>query len=50
MSAWNAQPSPFVWTASVEKILEEFNRCQRRLEQIQPGCAKPNQKSLSLVI
>lgn len=50
MSAWNAQPSPFVWTASVEKILEKFNRCQRRLEQIQPGCTKPNQKSLSLVI
>jgi hypothetical protein len=36
MSAWNAQRSPFVWKASVEKILEKFTRCQRRLEQIQP--------------
>lgn len=47
---WNAQPSPFVWTATVEKILEKFTRCQRRLEQIQPGCTKPKRKSLSLVI
>jgi transposase len=50
MSAWNAQPSPFVWRASVEKILEKFTRCQRRLEQIQPGCTKPKRKTLSLVI
>lgn len=24
LSAWNANPSPFVWTASVEKILESL--------------------------
>jgi transposase len=44
MTAWNANPSPFVWTASVEKILEKFARCQRRLEQIQPGCTKLKRK------
>lgn len=44
MTTWNANPSPFVWTASVEKILEKFARCQRRLEQIQPGCTKPKGK------
>ena len=33
LSAWKAQPTPFVWTASVEKILEKVARCRRRLEQ-----------------
>ena len=50
MTAWNAQPAPFVWTATVERILEKFTRCQRRLEQIKPGCTKPKPRSLSLVI
>ncbi len=45
LAAWNAKPSPFVWTASVEKILEKFTRCQRRLEQIQPGCTKQRRKT-----
>src|SRR5216117_578346 len=45
MTAWNANPTPFVWTASVEKILEKFTRCQRRLEQIQPGCTQPKRKT-----
>lgn len=42
MSAWNAEPSPFVWTASVEKILEKLERCRRRLEEAQPGCTRPH--------
>ena len=45
LAAWNANPSPFVWTASVEKILQKFTRCQRGLEQIQPGCAQPKRKT-----
>jgi transposase len=44
MNAWNANPTPFVWTASVEKILEKLDRCRRRLEQIQPGCTGPNRR------
>lgn len=39
LDAWNANPTPFVWTASVEKILEKVERCRRRLDQIEPGCA-----------
>jgi len=50
MAAWNANPSPFVWTASVEKILAKFARCQQRLEQLQPGCTQPKRKRISLVI
>lgn len=38
LDQWNAQPAPFVWTASVERILEKIARARKRLEQIKPGC------------
>ena len=44
MAGWNAQPKPFIWTASVAKILEKLARCRVRLEQIQPGCTQPKLK------
>jgi transposase len=45
LNEWNKKPSPFVWTASVERILEKFTRCQRRLEQIKPGCTRRGGKA-----
>ena len=39
--AWNKNPKPFVWTATVESITEKLSRCRRTLEQIQPGCTSP---------
>jgi len=30
----NRQPKPFLWTASVEKILEKVNRCKAILETV----------------
>jgi transposase len=30
----NRQPKPFIWTASVEKILEKVNRCKAILETV----------------
>jgi transposase len=41
MTVWNANPKPFVWTASVEAILEKIAKCRRRLEEIHPGSTKP---------
>jgi transposase len=38
MNAWNENPAPFIWTATVESILEKLERCRRRLEEIEPGC------------
>ena len=38
LQAWNEQPKPFVWTATVESILEKLSRCRQTLERIQPGC------------
>jgi transposase/transcriptional regulator with XRE-family HTH domain len=43
MAAWNANPTPFIWTATVESILEKLKRCRRRLEQVESG--NPKQKS-----
>jgi hypothetical protein len=30
----NRQPKPFVWTASVEKIIEKISRCKVILETV----------------
>jgi transposase len=38
LAAWNANPRPFVWTATVDSILTKLARCRQTLEQIQPGC------------
>jgi transposase len=41
LQAWNQDPKPFVWTATVESIQEKLARCRRTLEQIKPGCTSP---------
>lgn len=41
MTVWNTQPKPFVWTASVEAILEKIVKCRRRLEELHPGSTNP---------
>lgn len=47
MAAWNTNPVPFVWTASVEKILKKVQRCRRRLEEVKPGCTTPTKSGHS---
>ena len=42
--AWNEEPNPFVWTATVESILAKLSRCRQTLEQIQPGCTLPRSR------
>ena len=44
LQAWNENPKPFVWTATVESIQEKLNRCRRTLEQIKPGCTSPKSR------
>ena len=41
LNAWNEDPKPFVWKATVESIQAKLSRCRQTLEQIQPGCTKP---------
>ena len=35
--AWNKEPRPFVWTATVDSIIEKLSRCKQTLERIKPG-------------
>ena len=44
LEVWNDDPKPFVWTATVDSILEKLSRCRRTLEQIQPGCTLPRSR------
>jgi transposase/transcriptional regulator with XRE-family HTH domain len=41
LTAWNEEPKPFVWAATVESIVEKLSRCRQTLEQIQPGSTLP---------
>ncbi len=40
IESWNENPRPFVWTASVDSILEKMEKCRKTLEEIQPGCTQ----------
>lgn len=44
MDSWNNNPKPFVWTATVDSIVEKLQRCRQTLEGIQPGCAGPRSR------
>ena len=44
IDAWNEEPRLFVWTASVESILEKMDKCRKVLEAIEPGCTQPPQQ------
>jgi transposase len=38
---WNKEPKPYVWTATVDSIMEKLSRCRQTLEKIQSGCTSP---------
>jgi transposase/transcriptional regulator with XRE-family HTH domain len=44
LEAWNQNPNPFVWTATVESIQAKLTRCRQTLEQIKPGCTAPRSR------
>jgi hypothetical protein len=37
---WNESPRPFVWSATVESIMEKIDRARATLDKIKPGWAK----------
>jgi hypothetical protein len=41
LAAWNQNPKPFAWTATVQSIVEKLSRCRQTLEKIQAGCTLP---------
>jgi transposase len=46
LEAWNENPKPFVWHATVDSILAKLSGCRQTLEQIEPGCSLPTKRSL----
>ena len=40
LTTWNKNPKPFVWTATVESIVEKLSRCRQTLERIAPGSTR----------
>src|SRR5467141_2136779 len=37
MQAWNKNPKPFIWSATVEDIIKKIDRARVKMEQIKPG-------------
>lgn len=46
LAAWNKNPKPFVWTATVDSIVEKLSRCRQTLEKIRPGCTLPRKRKI----
>lgn len=44
MAAWNGNPRPFIWTATVGDIVAKLARAREKLEAIKPGCTRPRQR------
>ncbi len=44
MQAWNENPKPFVWKATVEDIITKIDRARAKAEQIKPGSTLPRGK------
>jgi transposase len=44
LRAWNQNPKPFIWTASVGEIIEKIQRARNKMEQIKPGSTLPRAK------
>jgi transposase len=44
LQAWNEDPRPFIWTATVEDIMKKIDRARAKAEQIKPGSTLPRAK------
>jgi transposase len=48
LTAWNEDPRPFIWTASVEQIIEKIGRARAKMEQLEPGSTLPRGRKRAL--
>ena len=48
LTAWNEDPKPFIWTATVEEIIEKIGRARAKMEQLKPGSTRPRGKKRGL--
>src|SRR6201987_333319 len=42
LQAWNDNPKPFIWSATVEDIIKKIDRARVKMEQIKPGSTQPS--------
>ncbi len=50
LRAWNENPKPFIWTASVGQIIAKIDRARTRIEQIKPGSTLPRTKKTAATL
>ena len=50
MQAWNHNPKPFVWTATVEGIIKKIDRARLKVEHIKPGSTLPRGKKTTTTL
>jgi hypothetical protein len=48
LQAWNQNPKPFIWSATVEEIIKKIDRARVKMEQIKPGSTQPTGKKKRL--
>ncbi len=48
LKGWNEDPRPFIWTATVQEIIEKIARARAKVEQIKPGSTLPRGKKISV--
>ena len=48
LQAWNHNPNPFIWSATVEEIIKKIERARVKMEQIAPGSTQPRGKKNGL--
>jgi len=44
LEAWNENPRPFIWTATVGEIVKKLARARQKLETIKPCCTQPRRR------
>ena len=50
MQAWNQNPKPFIWTATVDDIIKKIDRARVKAEQIKPGSTLPRGKKTVVLL
>lgn len=48
LTAWNKDPKPFVWTATVAQIMEKIDAARAKMEQLKPGSTLPRGRKREL--
>ena len=48
LTAWNDAPKPFIWTATVEEMIEKIGRARTKMEQLRPGSSLARSKKCEL--